>query len=29
MRRVMAGSIDFAFRTGGTVFQNNHWAIYP
>lgn len=22
------GSIDFAFHTGGTVFQNNHWAIY-
>jgi hypothetical protein len=23
-----AGSIDFLFSTGTTVFQNNHWAIY-
>src|SRR5690349_7161217 len=23
-----AGSIDFLFSTGSTVFQNNHWAIY-
>ena len=22
------GSIDFAFHTGTTVFQNNHWEIY-
>lgn len=22
------GSVDFAFHTGSTVFQNNHWAIY-
>jgi hypothetical protein len=22
------GGIDFAFHTGTTVFQNNHWAIY-
>lgn len=22
------GSVDFAFHTGTTVFQNNHWAIY-
>lgn len=22
------GSIDFAFHTGSTVFQNNHWSIY-